>query len=76
MTLAAISALLVQRPVWIVFAYTLVGAFFFPFVISTLLWMNNAKLLMPAGSRTGLALNVVVSAALVLYAYLAIETFS
>ena len=39
---AAISALLVRRPVWLVFAYTVVGSMFFPFVISTLLWLNNS----------------------------------
>ena len=40
---AAISALLVRRPVWLVFAYTVVGSMFFPFVISTLLWLNNSS---------------------------------
>ena len=40
---AAISALLVRRPVWLVFAYTVVGSMFFPFVISTLLWLNNSE---------------------------------
>jgi hypothetical protein len=69
LTLAAISALLIQRPVWLVFAYTVVGSLFFPFVISTLLWMNNSRL-MPQGFRNGLLVNAVLAAALGLYAYL------
>ena len=43
LTLAAISALVIRRPVWLVFAYTVVGSLFFPFVISTLLWLNNSR---------------------------------
>ncbi|MEQ1757203.1 MAG: Nramp family divalent metal transporter [Vicinamibacterales bacterium] len=75
LTLAAISALFVQRPVRLVFAYTVVGALFFPFVISTLLWMNNSRRLMPAGTRSGPLLNFALGAALVVYAYLAFESF-
>lgn len=69
LTLAAISALFLERPVRLVFAYTLVGAFFFPFVICTLLWLNNSSLL-PGASRNGVATNTVLGAALLLYAYL------
>jgi Mn2+/Fe2+ NRAMP family transporter len=70
LTLAAISALLLQRPVWLVFAYTVVGSFFFPFVIGTLLWLNNSRLLVPAVRNTA-AINSVLAAALLLYLYLA-----
>ena len=70
LTLAAISALVLQRPVWLVFAYTVVGSLFFPFVISTLLWMNNSRL-MPAGVRNGALVNLTLGLALVLYVYLA-----
>lgn len=73
LTLAAVSALLIQRPVWLVFAYTVVGSLFFPFVIVTLLWLNNSRL-MPAGIRNGAAANVVLGAALLLYAYLAVRS--
>jgi len=71
LTLAAISALLIQRPVWLVFAYTVVGSLFFPFVIVTLLWMNNAKLT-SSPSRNGFMVNSVLGAALVVYGYLAV----
>jgi Mn2+/Fe2+ NRAMP family transporter len=70
LTLAAISALVIQRPVWLVFAYTVVGSLFFPYVISTLLWMNNSRLV-PAAVRNGLAVNVTLGLALLLYVYLA-----
>ena len=69
-TLAAISALLIQRPVWLVFVYTVVGSLFFPFVISTLIFLNNSRL-MPAGGRSGGLANVVLGGALLLYVYLA-----
>jgi Mn2+/Fe2+ NRAMP family transporter len=74
LTLASISALLLQRPVWLVFAYTVVGSMFFPFVIATLLWLNNSKLIPPA-LRNGVTVNSVLAAALLLYAYLATQAF-
>ena len=70
LALAAVSALLVGRPIWLVYAYTVIGSFFFPFVISTLLWLNNA----PSAQRTapnGLIANAVLGAALLLYIVLA-----
>ncbi len=73
LTLAAVSALLIQRPLWLVFAYTIVGSLFFPFVIATLLWLNNATF-MPAGARTGAPANVVLGAALLLFVYLAVRS--
>jgi len=72
LTLAAISALVIQRPVWLVFAYTIVGSLFFPFVISTLLWLNNSAHA-PATTRNGVLVNAVLSAALLLYGFLAYE---
>jgi hypothetical protein len=74
LTLASMSALLLQRPVWLVFAYTVVGSLFFPFVIATLLWLNNSRLI-PATLRNGLTVNSVLGAALLLYAYLATQAF-
>jgi Mn2+/Fe2+ NRAMP family transporter len=70
--LAAISALLVQRPVWLVFAYTVVGSLFFPFVISTLLWLNNSTRVVRS-ARNGLLVNVVLGSALALYLFLAVR---
>jgi hypothetical protein len=54
-----------------VFAYTIIGSLFFPFVICTLLWLNNSKKL-PGGLRYGTAANVVLGTALVLFGYLAV----
>jgi hypothetical protein len=56
-----------------VFAYTVVGSLFFPFVISTLLWLNNSRHA-PAATRNGILVNVVLGGALLLYAYLAAES--
>ena len=67
------SALLIQRPLWLVFAYTIVGSLFFPFVIATLLWLNNSRF-MPAGARTGVLANVVLGAALLLFVYLGVRS--
>jgi Mn2+/Fe2+ NRAMP family transporter len=71
LTLAAISALFIERPVRLVFAYTVVGSLFFPFVISTLLWLNNTSRV-PSAARSGRLVNAVLVAALLLYAYLAL----
>jgi Mn2+/Fe2+ NRAMP family transporter len=73
LALAAISALLVRRPVWLVFAYTVVGSLFFPFVISTLLWLNNSSRIIRS-ARNGLLVNTVLGSALLLYLYLAIRS--
>jgi Mn2+/Fe2+ NRAMP family transporter len=70
LTLASISALVIGRPVWLVFAYTVVGSLFFPFVISTLLWLNNSRHT-PRPTRNGVLVNVVLGAALLLYVFLA-----
>ncbi|MEQ1574033.1 MAG: Nramp family divalent metal transporter [Vicinamibacterales bacterium] len=75
LTLASISALLIQRPVWMVFMYTLVGSMFFPFVVATLLYLNNSTL-MPAGTRSGVRINTILGSALALYAYLAVRAFA
>jgi Mn2+/Fe2+ NRAMP family transporter len=75
LTAAAISALFMQRPVWLIFAYTVVGALFFPFVIGTLLWLNNSRLI-AAEYRSGPAINALLSAALLLYGYLALNALT
>jgi Mn2+/Fe2+ NRAMP family transporter len=72
LTIASISSLLIQRPVWLVFAYTVVGALFFPWAIFTLLWLNNSRHT-PAISRNGYVVNAVLGLALLLYVYLASE---
>src|SRR4029450_8372099 len=69
LTLAAISALVIRRPVWLVFAYTVVGSLFFPFVISTLLWLNNSGRF-PREARNGWAGDMKLGGARVLFTYL------
>jgi len=70
LTLASISALIFGRPVRLVFAYTIVGSLFFPFVIGTLLYLNNTKKL--GTLRSGVAVNAVLGGALILFGYLAV----
>lgn len=72
LTIAAISALVVGRPVWLIFVYTVIGALFFPFVIATLLWLNNSSRL-PRTLRNGASVNLILGAALLLYVYLAYD---
>ena len=50
----------------------MVGSLFFPFVISTLLWMNNSRRL-PADVRNGWAVNLALAGSLLLFTYLAID---
>lgn len=69
---AAISSIVIARPVWLVFAYTVVGSLFFPFVISTLLFLNNSRHT-PAHGRTPLVFNVILGASLLLYLFLGYE---
>jgi Mn2+/Fe2+ NRAMP family transporter len=68
LTLAAISALVIRRSVWVVFVYTIIGSLFFPFVISTLLWLNNARLTPDVRNRW--VVNSVLGGALILFTYL------
>ena len=73
LALAAISALLVRRPVWLVFAYTVVGSMFFPFVVSTLLWLNNSSRVIRS-ARNGVLVNTILGSALLLYLFLAVRS--
>jgi len=73
LALAAISALLVRRPVWLVFAYTVVGSMFFPFVVSTLLWLNNSSRVIRS-ARNGVIVNTILGSALLLYLFLAVRS--
>ncbi|MEE2821742.1 MAG: Nramp family divalent metal transporter [Acidobacteriota bacterium] len=75
MTLAAISTVYIERPVWLVFLYTLVGVLFFPFVISTLLWMNNSQKRIGAVLRNRWPSNLGLILSLLLFLYLGVRTF-
>jgi Mn2+/Fe2+ NRAMP family transporter len=70
LTLGSIAALTIGRPIWIVFAYTIVGSFFFPFVIATLLWLNGSGRVR-AEAPSGVVITGVLVAALLLYVFLA-----
>lgn len=72
LTLAAISSMVLARPLWLVFAYTVVGSLFFPFVISTLLWLNNSRHV-PRTAANSLVTNAVLVTALLLYVYLGVD---
>jgi Mn2+/Fe2+ NRAMP family transporter len=72
MTAAAISALFL-RPVWLVFAYTVVSSLFFPFIITTLLWLNNSRFMQLTLRNTTLV-NAVLGASLLLYVYLGVRS--
>jgi len=63
----------VRRPVWLVFAYTVVGSLFFPFVISTLLWLNNSSRVVRE-ARNGALVNAILGSALALYLFLAVRS--
>ena len=71
LTGASISALFLGRPVWFVFAYTVLSSLFFPFVIATLLWMNNSRHISPPWRNTRVV-NVVLGTSLLLYLYLGV----
>jgi len=72
LAVAAISAQLFGRPLRLVFAYTVVGSLFFPFVVSTLLYLNNSDRVV-RDARNGLKANAVLGAALAVYLFLAYE---
>jgi hypothetical protein len=72
LALAAISAQLAGGALRQVFAYTVVGSLFFPFVISTLLWLNNSGRVV-RDVRNGVFVNAVLGSALALYLFLAVR---
>jgi Mn2+/Fe2+ NRAMP family transporter len=72
LALAAISAQLLGGALKQVFAYTVIGSLFFPFVISTLLWLNNSKRVV-RDVRNGLAVNAILVMALSIYLFLSVR---
>jgi hypothetical protein len=50
-----------------------IGSFFFPFVISTLLYLNNSSRVIRT-ARNGLLVNTILGSALLLYVYLAVRS--
>ena len=72
LTFPTMVLLLFDRPVSIVIIYTVVGAFFMPFLAGTLLYMNSKRAWV-GDLKTGLLLNVLLALALVLFLYLGVN---
>ncbi len=64
--------LLINRPVWIVMAYAVIGAFFMPFLAATLLVMNNRSAWI-GSLKNRWWTNALLAGALVLFVYLGIS---
>ncbi|MDE2845410.1 MAG: Nramp family divalent metal transporter [Gemmatimonadota bacterium] len=71
LTFPTMVLLLFDRPVSIVIIYTVVGAFFMPFLAGTLLYMNSKRDWV-GNLKTGWLLNVLLVLALVLFLYLGV----
>lgn len=72
LTFPTMTLLLFDRPVSIVIIYTVVGAFFMPFLAGTLLYMNSKRDWV-GNLKTGWLLNVLLVLALVLFLYLGVN---
>lgn len=70
-TLVAIPFAFVDRPLFIIVGFTIVGSLFIPFLAATLLYMNNALLRADGGvPRNSMLTNAVLIFALVLFTLL------
>ncbi len=65
LALPPLVLLLFGKPVWLVLAYSIAGAFFMPFLALTLLYLNNRKISLPF--RNGRASNAFLMLALLLF---------
>jgi Mn2+/Fe2+ NRAMP family transporter len=63
--------LFVGKPVWVVVIYSIIGAFFMPFLAALLLIMNN-KVTWVADFKNNLFINLILILALALFAYLCV----
>ena len=63
--------LLVNRPVWIIILYAILGAFFMPFLAATLLWLNNRSALV-GPLRNSWIQNLGLTLSLLLFSVLAV----
>jgi Mn2+/Fe2+ NRAMP family transporter len=68
MTFPPMLLLLLERPIWLVLAYAVIGALFMPFLAATLLYMNNRPEM--GRLRNGWLANVMLAASLILFACL------
>ncbi|SNC61145.1 Mn2+ and Fe2+ transporters of the NRAMP family [Kytococcus aerolatus] len=60
------------KPIWLILAYGVLGAFFMPFMSVTLLWILNSDRV-PRGWRNGPLSNLALLVCTALFAYLAVQ---
>ena len=71
LTFPPMIMLFLGRPVWLILAYGVLGAFFMPFLAVTLLWiLNTART--PREWRNGPVVNVLMGVCALLFAWLAV----
>ena len=70
--LVPMTLLVVDRPVWVIIAYSVAGAFFMPFLAGTLLYLNNRRRWVTT-LRNGWLMNGLLVAALLIFGYLCIN---
>lgn len=71
LTFPPMIMLFLGQPVWLIVAYTVLGAFFMPFLAVTLLWLLNTDRT-PAAWRNGLTSNVLMSLCAVFFVVLCV----
>ena len=69
-----ILLLFLQKPVWLIMVYSVVGALFMPFLAISLLWISNKKKWMGV-NKSGILINISLAIAVILFCYLAIIQF-
>lgn len=72
LALPPLLLLFAGRPVWIVVIYSVVGAFFMPFLAGSLLYINNRREWVK-GARNPLAVNIMLTVSLLLFLYLCLK---
>ena len=72
MTFPPMLLLLLEKPVWLILVYAVVGALFMPFLAATLLYMNNQRKLIGA-LKNGYFANSALILSLILFAYLGLR---
>ncbi len=70
--LVPMTLLAVDRPVWVIIAYSVAGAFFMPFLAGTLLYLNNRRRWVTT-LRNGWWTNGLLVAALCVFGYLCVS---
>ncbi len=72
LALPPIVILYFQKPIWLIMAYSIIGALFMPFLAISLLWLNNKKQWVKSKGNT-LTINILLGLTLCLFAYLAVS---